>query len=286
MGLIEKNDLAIVFKRLRKTAGLSQIEMAKILDRDQATISRLEKGTQSLSLDSVFILSEYFDLRYEDLISGNINYWEISKNFNKPLKLAPKYQEDNNSVVRELVPLMRIILSKKGTEGLFSFLSTFEMQDLIYMSPSESISSLIYFDLLSSALETKLISEDDIPELVKITQSVEYHGSFYQVYENQKDSFDIVKAYCVNSPGYEGAIENNVMETSPKSITVGFKLKDVLEENKKLLSEASSFIINFKKAFFAGLPSTFGYPGLLAQAPSCKSLTAEDQVTIKLTLSI
>ena len=65
-------NLGLIFKKLRRTAGLSQIEMAKILQRDQATISRLEKGTQSLSVESVFVLSKFFEINYLSFQAGSI----------------------------------------------------------------------------------------------------------------------------------------------------------------------------------------------------------------------
>lgn len=275
-------NIAEIFKKLRKSAGLSQIEMANILDRDQATISRLEKGTQSLSLESVFTLSHFFELNYEDILSGHINYWKISEKFNISLKLAPKYLENKRSVVRELIPLMNLLVRKKGAEGLKDFLSFFNMEDLVHMSPSESISAAIYFDLLSKAIEDGLIAEQDIPDLVKMTQSIEYHGSFYQVYEKQKGPIDIIKAYCHNSPEYEGAIENSILSSSDRSITVGFKLRDIFKDESLVSIELASFITNFKKSFFSKLPQTFGHQEFLAQTPIYKDKSLNEEVSIKL----
>ncbi|MFT6546467.1 MAG: transcriptional regulator with XRE-family HTH domain, partial [Bacteriovoracaceae bacterium] len=266
----------------RKTAGLSQIEMAKILQRDQATISRLEKGTQSLSVESVFVLSKFFEINYEDLLSGHVNYWQIAKKFDVPMKINPKYIENSDSLVRELVPLMRLIIRKRKPEGLKSFLNSFGLDDLIYMGPSERISFHCYFDLLQGALESKLVNKDDIPELIATTQSSEYHGSFYNVYERQSSPIEIIKAYCYNSSQYEGAFEHNVIDFSDRAVTIGLKVKDFASELDFSNSGMGSFIVDYKQAFFSALPQAFGYEALIAKTPTNKKKNFKEEVSFKL----
>ncbi len=279
---MEVKDLGFIFKKLRKTAGLSQIEMAKILQRDQATISRLEKGTQSLSVESVFVLSKFFEINYEDLLSGHVNYWQIAKKFDVPLKINPKYLDNNNSLVRELVPLMRLIIRKKKPEGLMSFLNTFGLDDLIYMGPSEKISYHCYFDLLQGALEAKIINKDDIPELIATTQSSEYHGMFYNVYETQSSPIEIIKAYSYNSSQYEGAFEHNVIDFSDRAVTIGLNVKDFARDIDFSNSGMGSFIVDYKQAFFSALPQTFGFEGLIAKTPTNKKKNFKEEVSFKL----
>jgi len=275
-------NLGLIFKKLRKTAGLSQIEMAKILQRDQATISRLEKGTQSLSLESIFVLSKFFEIKYEDLLSGHVNYWAIAKKFDVPLKIEAKYLDNNHSVVREVIPLMRMIVKKQNTDGLKTFLKRFNLEDLIYMCPSESISFHIYFDLLQRALQSELISKDDIPSLVAETKSMEYHGSFYKVYQKQPNPIKIIKAYSYNSPQYEGAFEHNIIDFSERAVTIGFKVRDFAKEIDFAKGDMGSFLIDYKKAYFSELPSAFGFDPLIAKSAINKSKTLSDEVSIKL----
>lgn len=279
---MNETNLGHVFKKLRKTAGLSQIEIAKILNRDQATISRLEKGTQSLSVESIFVLSRFFEIKYEDLLSGHVNYWEIAKKFDVPLNINPKYLDNTHSLVRELVPLMRLILKKKSPEGLKSFLTSFGLEDLIYMGPCEKISFHCYFDLLQNALKTELITKDDIPELIASTKSAEYHGSFYNVYEKQADPIDIIKAYCYNSSQYEGAFEHNVLDFTERAVTIGFKVKDFAEEIDFSKDGMGSFVTDYKRAFLSSLPEAFGHKALIAKAPSKKNKNLKDEVSFKL----
>ena len=48
---MEINQTPFILKKLRKTCRISQIHLALTLDMDQASISRLEKGTQGITLD-------------------------------------------------------------------------------------------------------------------------------------------------------------------------------------------------------------------------------------------
>lgn len=258
-------EISEIFKKLRKTAGLSQIEMAKILGRDQATISRLEKGIQNLSLDSLFILSEFFEVSYQDILDGNINYWKVADKFGKKIKLNDRYLDLIHSSPREVVPVMRLIIEKKGADYLTSFLSQFGLEDLVHIPIDEKISSYIYFDLLSKALSENLVTEKDIGALVESMHSKDIHGPFFNTYDHQDDSFNMVKAYCLNTCQYEGGFENRIIEETDKTISIGSKPKEFLSQIDFSDSDLAYFLCDLKKEFFTKFPSFFGKKELISK---------------------
>jgi transcriptional regulator with XRE-family HTH domain len=281
----EHADLAFVFKKLRKTAGLSQIEMAKILDRDQATISRLEKGTQSLSLESVFALSDFFQISYDDLLSGKINYWAISVKFNTPLKINPRYTTNNDSYVRELQPLFKFIIKKYSTAKLESILDDMGILDIIYMTGSKRISALIYPDFLSLVLSRGIVLAEDTAEIVKLSNSLEYHGSFYDVYKKQDSQIDVLKAYCINSSQYEGAFRNNILEFNERTISIGLSIKDNVRDFDFSQNKLGNFIIQLKRTYLSELPSAFGFDPVIAKVAQNKNQSLKDEVIFKMIAS-
>ena len=57
---MNKNDLNLRFRELRKESGRSQAEMAKILGCSQQTYSRYELHTTEIPLKSLIFLAEFY----------------------------------------------------------------------------------------------------------------------------------------------------------------------------------------------------------------------------------
>lgn len=69
--IFEKIDYVVIgqnIKRLRKRKALTQVEMAKILNTNQASYSYYEKGITKIPLEKLLIIAKTFDLKVSSLI--------------------------------------------------------------------------------------------------------------------------------------------------------------------------------------------------------------------------
>lgn len=57
------------FKFLRKKNNISQVQLAEMIQRDQATISRIENGEQNPSLSTINKLTRIYNLSDEDVLA-------------------------------------------------------------------------------------------------------------------------------------------------------------------------------------------------------------------------
>lgn len=68
--MLPKEQFGRNLRRLRKAAGLTQMELANRSDMDMAEISRLERGARSPRLDTMVRVAEALDLTIEDVVAG------------------------------------------------------------------------------------------------------------------------------------------------------------------------------------------------------------------------
>lgn len=81
---MEQNNLPIRIVDLREKAGMTQTELAKKMDFDKSTMSKVENGTRKVSSDELRKLSKIFDVS-ADYLLGNEN-----KSSEKTADLADK----------------------------------------------------------------------------------------------------------------------------------------------------------------------------------------------------
>lgn len=252
-----KTDFSIIIKKLRKAAGLSQQEFSKILNKDQATISRFEKGTQSPNLETIFNIAKFFDINQQDFLMGHADIISVAKRFGETPSINPKYLSNQNSILRESLPLLNFVSSKKDLKTLEKLLNSLGLIDLPFMSPNTQVSSLIYFDLLERAIESKILDESNIEDLVHLTQSVEYHGELYSVYKSQNNPFDVIRAYVLNSCVYEGSFKSRVSDQKENSMSLLYELRPELKDKKYSKNNLSEFILTLKEVQIAELIKFF-----------------------------
>ncbi|HHV8181851.1 TPA: helix-turn-helix transcriptional regulator [Streptococcus pneumoniae] len=86
-------------KKLRKEKGLTQADLAKVLNTNQSQYGKYENGKTNLSLENAQILSEYFGVSIAYLLG-----YEENSTVNKP----------NATILIELVKELSFISEKKS----------------------------------------------------------------------------------------------------------------------------------------------------------------------------
>lgn len=266
----DKADFSKIIKKLRKSAGLSQIDLSKIINKDQATVSRIEKGTQIPNLETIFNLADFFGINAQDLLIGEINFWAIAEKFGSTLEIDSRYLSNKNSVLREVIPLMKFIVKSRGAESLHKFLDSFGLKDLVYMSPNDYISSFIYFDLMAGAIDQELFNKKDYRELIRMTESAEYHDQFFNIYKSHLDPFDIIKTYSLNGPAYGGSLISAISSEKENAMTISFKIREELKDIDYSKNGLSDLLIALKEHQVESLPQYFCRRSILVKSKKVK----------------
>ncbi|NJJ27730.1 helix-turn-helix transcriptional regulator [Streptococcus anginosus] len=104
--------MTIRFKELRKQKGLTQADLAKVLNTNQSQYGKYENGKTNLSIENAKILAEYFGVSIPYLLGLDDN----------PNLVDPGAPKEILNKKEELNQLMETIVKTKALDGYLQFL--------------------------------------------------------------------------------------------------------------------------------------------------------------------
>lgn len=106
------SDMTIRFKELRKEKGLTQADLAKVLNTNQSQYGKYENGKTNLSIENAKILADYFGVSIPYLLGLDDN----------PNLVDPGAPKEILNKKEELNQLMETIVKTKALDGYLQFL--------------------------------------------------------------------------------------------------------------------------------------------------------------------
>ena len=98
-----------IFRDLRQERGLTQIELANILNVDQTTVSKWELGKALPETNMLIKLSEFYDVSSDYLLGRSAYYYPDKINYTPPSENLSLTMQEQNLLqdFRKLVPEMQ-----------------------------------------------------------------------------------------------------------------------------------------------------------------------------------
>lgn len=189
---------------LRKIAGITQIEMAKMLGLEQASISRIESGVQWLSPAQLVKLCSHFGVSAEAMFSGKINTDEVALRFGQATVLPERYTTLEFTKVRELLPLIAFARKQKGDRFIDSFLEETQISRVLMMSPSHSVGINCYLDVVGHLVKGGVLHAKAMTELGHLTNQPEMHSFLDEIYGAHEGAMNLMRSRIANAHHYDG----------------------------------------------------------------------------------
>ena len=90
-----ENNFAKNLKKLRTQKGLTQLELAKKLDKDYSTVGKWELGQRSPAMLDILKIADIFGVNVEELISGQDDFKKSKDEIlNQKIKNLSEEQKD------------------------------------------------------------------------------------------------------------------------------------------------------------------------------------------------
>lgn len=85
------------FKEILKKHNIKQVDVAKILNKSKATVSKYSAGTVSPDIESYILLADYLNISLDELFDRDSNFVRISKEeYDELLKI----KESINKIIK------------------------------------------------------------------------------------------------------------------------------------------------------------------------------------------
>lgn len=107
-------------KRLRTEKGLTQQDVAEIINMHRSNYSKVEKGEREISIDALVKLANFFGLTLDELVSGETSpLQEITIKDKSTLEQVNLLQELNEEDKNIVFKMIEALLTKKRFKNFF-----------------------------------------------------------------------------------------------------------------------------------------------------------------------
>lgn len=254
MALKEYGDL---LKKIRKSAGLSQVELSHKISIDQGMISRLEKNERRPNLDYLSKFAQVFDLQLDYLINGNVNFHAIAQKFNQDLPVIDRYKKNVDSYVREILPFIHYVNKEKGPDKVKEVLSKLGLESLVFLGPNEKISTFAVLDIIDHFVKKKYFNKASIIKIAKQSHSNELHGNLYQLFNEVESAADVLNLWALQSKSYDSLYHYDVVRNE-KAISLKAKIKLGPKDLEGINKNVLELYAVYRTAYLQELPKIIG----------------------------
>lgn len=185
--VIMENNTGKVLRAIRKYYGLSQIEFAEIIEINQSTLSRIEKGVLELNAIQWVNLVDRYHLDARSLTSGKIELLELHKiNLDKTMqvggfkKLPTKYSILSGSTTRSVYPFIKYLSDKLGENKKDEFLKQKGLDPDYFVIQNLPINIIIIQDIFLELVKRGLVSIKNYQNILNHVPTQDVHSYFLQ----------------------------------------------------------------------------------------------------------
>ncbi len=255
--MIENKTIGDRLKKMRKASGMSQTELAKILDCDQASISRLESGIQGISATQLVTIAHTYKVDLNSIATGQINYWGISRDFKRKPKVKKRYQSYLETYGREVIPIIRFLNNYKGSEYTQKLLSSLGIEDLAFIPPDEKVSLRCYLDLIGALISEGVDLQSHITKWIEHYNQKEVLGSLTDSFNNTKSPLQVTGLLVHNNCLLDSIFDQTILERKDNSFLISMKKKPYLQGVDLERTKIGPVLLNQKVKMHEEFPKLF-----------------------------
>jgi transcriptional regulator with XRE-family HTH domain len=262
-------DIGSAIRRIRKTAGVSQVEFSNILGLEQSAISRIEKNQQMLTATQFKTCAQFFGILMDDIVSGVINYWQIAEKFNRAPPFPARYLKLPYSKVREILPLVFFLNGTKGPAYTKTLLSRFEVDSILLLNPDQKIGTHLNLDLARELISRSILTPQSFGRLIEATRVSYVHGFLSGVYDVQASPLDLVRCWVMNSSHYESNFSYKILDLSKKEMEISVEPQDHMHGTEYRDDILGDFLCKYHRNYFKYFPKYRDFGPLKLTEETC-----------------
>ncbi len=265
-----RKQLGQTIYNLRKTTRVSQTKLGEVLSLHQTAICRIEQGTQNLTPSELYLLSQFFDVKIDSLLVGDIDYWIVAERFSQTPPFPERYRIYPYSKLREVLPVLEYIKNTHGVSNMNKILGKMNLNATFLINPDQKVGAYCHLDILKDLIQKGLLNTQNLDKVISYTRTMSVQGFLHNTYIAQTSSLNLLFAWILNLPHYETNFKYDVLECNKQdsctiAVTPADHMKDVSYKDDIL----GDFLCQYRKKYFMELPRYIGKPPLQLVEKEC-----------------
>lgn len=263
-----KKQLGGRLRKLRKTAGITQVEFCKFLGLEQAALSRVESGDQGLTPEHLLRISKYFDIPVDTLIQGNIDFNSISNRFGY---VTPTIPAQEASKVRFVLPFLSYLEQVSGERRAQVFLEAHDLEASTFAHPDHLIETHSAIGFVKSMADHGHLKNKDeaIKFIVESAQSEFVSGFLFPVFSSQIDSIFLALNFVTNQHHFTNGFRWEVQKLLNGSLEFSVQPEEFIKQSGYNDPVLGSFFCEYQKALISQLPRYIKMPDFRVEESKC-----------------
>jgi transcriptional regulator with XRE-family HTH domain len=247
-----------IVETARKSAGLSQIQLAERIGVIQSTISRIEKGVLAPTLYHWLEMCRVLDIPEDAIVIGYYDRGSVTK-LNSDAKeggftLPKTYRKNKCIKVRHMLPLFNFVKNEIGDKTFKNILSDLKMKTPFFFNLDNQVNIPFVNDFIATLEKYHKIDRRNQGRIMKYASSFASHGVLGKLFRNAQNQLDLMDRYLTNAAKYQRlfSIENYLYTGNEITFSVEFNpalKKDLLSTGPERESFLWSFYVNYLKKF-------------------------------------
>lgn len=203
--LQEIRPFSLMIRGVRKEFNLTQIEMCKILNTGQGTLSKIESNLLRPSLSQWLNFTEHFGLspyHYRDEFLDRYMLKGERKKKSR-IKLPKQYTTPPFIKTRHLIPLLDYCKTTLGSETFDKLIRSLGVDPDLLIIRDNQFNLIFFKNLMTHLIKKGVLKRSNIEETTQTSHSAYVHGEIFWKY-NVKDPLKKITRRLYNNNLYEG----------------------------------------------------------------------------------
>ncbi len=206
--LEQRKNIGRIIKAARMFYGITQMDMADILNVNQSTISKIEKGILE---PGIFGWNEFlnrtkikntecYKTGYLEVPMPNLNTNQINESRHSgDFKLPAKYAKSKNITVRKIIPLIELLDKRLGETAFNQFAKSKKIKREYFYILNNPLNTTFEIDLMEFILQKDIVKS--LKEL-SIIQNPKCHGILSKKYQDSKSPKMLIEYFIKKQNEY------------------------------------------------------------------------------------
>lgn len=254
---------------IRSVAKVSQIKLAEILNTEQSAISRIEKGTQNLSLYELHLICLHFDIRADEFLRNEIDYWRLAEKFGTAAPYPERYTRDPFVRFRQVSPLLEAVSLSKGEAFKERLLADLDFENFLVRHPDQKIGTTFELDLLERIEAAKISIPTLLPSWTSMSLTRKCLGDLHSSLSHYHSKKDAILGWYLNAEQFETNFNYEIDLQNESELRVLARPGRHFVENNFREHAQSHHLCTSRKSFLENMPTLSGLKSVRVNEDQC-----------------
>lgn len=254
--------IASLMRASRKRAGMTQVEVSKVLQISQSALSKIESGILIPSAPQWFEFCGTTGISPDSLTTGLIEHQTPATlqhgTHGIHFKLPKMYHNNRASKMRAMLPIVTYFRNAVGEEKFEAYFKKIKMDSEMVYDLDAQVSLNFFLDLARALVTEGLLKAKDFSKLTESVNRPQTHGLVHRQFDGQT-GLNVLSVLLANADKYECNFEYHVEEQKKNqlvmSVTPAAHLREIPYRNDAILG---NFLCKYKQHYFERFTSYGG----------------------------